>query len=97
MIDTQILSNGSVLSEASYEHLCPLLLTWSFCPRIKEFPGDESSGVKHTGPGAEWARFPAPLTPFGEDFDTQDCHLQEWALDPSLPIVLVNRGDTAGN
>lgn len=68
-----------------------------FAPESRNFPGDESSGVKHTGPGAEWARFPAPLTPFGEDFDTQDCHLQEWALDPSLPIVLVNRGDTAGN
>ena len=25
--------------------------------------GDPGSGVKHTGPGAEWARFPAPQPP----------------------------------
>ena len=42
--------------------------------------------------GLSGLQLPAPLTPFGEDFGTQDCHLQEWALDPSLPIVLVDRG-----
>ena len=47
--------------------------------------------------GLSGLQLPAPLTPFGEDFDTQDCLLWDWALDPSLPIVLVNRGDTAGN
>ena len=34
-----------------------------FAPESRNFPGDESSGVKHTGPGAEWARFPAPQPP----------------------------------
>ena len=47
--------------------------------------------------GLSGLQLPAPLTPFGEDFGAQDCHLREWALDPSLPIVLVDRGHRAGN
>lgn len=81
--DVRTLSTSSVLQAASRGHLCALPLAWSFCPGNEELPPRWKRCAERTGQGLS--------------FGARDCPPRGWALDPHLPILLVNRSGTAGS